>query len=283
MTVTTDQKLSAPAATSPASLTAGGCPALTVEDLSAGYPAAPGAVEHATFTVMRGERVGVLGPNGAGKSTLFKAIVGLIPHHTGHISIHGEDCRTSHTMVGYMPQHEEIDWAFPATVRDVVMMGRLRQIGWLRWPRRADWEAVDAVLDRVGMLPFRDRQIGQLSGGQKRRVFIARALVQETDVLLLDEPFSGVDAAAEAEILEILDLLRQERVTVLLATHDMGMAANHFDRLLLLNRRVVAYGPPSQVFTPQTLSKAYGGRIGIFQDGQQMIIITDEHGCPAPP
>ncbi len=283
MTVTTEQKPRAQPATGPASVPVEGCPALTVENLSAGYPAAPGAVEHATFTVMRGERVGVLGPNGAGKSTLFKAIVGLIPHHTGHISIHGEDCRTSHTMVGYMPQHEEIDWAFPATVRDVVMMGRLRQIGWLRWPRRADWEAVDAALHRVGMLPFHNRQIGQLSGGQKRRVFIARALVQETDVLLLDEPFSGVDAAAEQEILELLDLLRQEGVTVLLATHDMSMAANHFDRLLLLNRRVVAYGPPSAVFTPQTLSKAYGGRIGVFQDGQQVIIITDEHGCPGHP
>ena len=205
--------------------------------------------------------------------------MGLIPHHGGHISIHGEDCRTSHNMVGYVPQHEEIDWRFPVTVRDVVMMGRLRQIGWFRWPGRRDWEAVDATLERVGMRQYRSRQIGQLSGGQKRRVFIARALAQATDVLLLDEPFSGVDANAENEIMELLDLLREEQVSVILATHDMHMAGRAFDRLLLLNRAVIAYGPPEEVFTPETLSKAYGGRIGVFQADGQTIIIADDHGC----
>ena len=237
------------------------------------------AMSAISFDVRRGERVGVLGPNGAGKSTLFKAIVGLIPHHAGHISIHGEDCRTSHNMVGYVPQHEEIDWRFPVTVRDVVMMGRLRQIGWFRWPGRRDWEAVDATLERVGMRQYRSRQIGQLSGGQKRRVFIARALAQATDVLLLDEPFSGVDANAENEIMALLDLLREEQVSVILATHDMHMAGRAFDRLLLLNRAVIAYGPPEEVFTPETLSKAYGGRIGVFQADGQTIIIADDHGC----
>jgi ABC-type Mn2+/Zn2+ transport system ATPase subunit len=268
---------SAPAEIAPAGEA---CPALTVENLSAGYPGNREAMTGVSFSVRRGERVGVLGPNGAGKSTLFKTIVGLIPHHTGHISIHGEDCRTSHNMVGYVPQHEAIDWRFPVSVRDVVMMGRLRQIGWFRWAGRHDWQAVDDVLDRVGMLPFRDRQIGQLSGGQKRRVFIARALAQETDVLLLDEPFSGVDAAAENEIMDMLDLLRREQVSVILATHDMHMAGQAFDRLLLINRTVVAYGPPREVFTPDTLSRAYGGRIGVFRDSGQTIIITDEHGCP---
>jgi manganese/iron transport system ATP-binding protein len=257
-----------------------GCPALTVEDLSAGYVGNREAMTAISFDVQRGERVGVLGPNGAGKSTLFKAIVGLIPHHTGRISIHGEDCRASHNMVGYVPQHEEIDWRFPVTVRDVVMMGRLREIGWFRWPGRHDWEAVDATLARVGMGQFWDRQIGQLSGGQKRRVFIARALAQATDVLLLDEPFSGVDAAAENEIMELLDLLRAEHVSVILATHDMHMAGRAFDRLLLINRSVIAYGPPDEVFTPETLGQAYGGRIGVFQTGGQTIIIADEHGCP---
>lgn len=256
------------------------CPALTVENLSAGYVGNREAMAAISFDVQRGERVGVLGPNGAGKSTLFKAIVGLIPHHTGRISIHGEDCRASHNMVGYVPQHEEIDWRFPVTVRDVVMMGRLRQIGWFRWPGRHDWETVDATLERVGMLQFRDRQIGQLSGGQKRRVFIARALAQATDVLLLDEPFSGVDAAAEHEIMDLLDLLRAEQVSVILATHDMHMAGRAFDRLLLLNRSVIAYGPPDEVFTPETLGRAYGGRIGVFQTGGQTIIIADDHGCP---
>jgi manganese/iron transport system ATP-binding protein len=256
------------------------CPALAVHELSAGYRGARQAIENVSFDVTHGERIGVLGPNGAGKSTLFKAIVGLIPHHTGHISMHGEDCKTSHDMIGYVPQQDEIDWAFPATVRDVVMMGRAREIGWLRFPSRHDWVAVDALLERVGMIAFRGRQIGQLSGGQRRRVFIARALAQQTDVLLLDEPFSGVDATAEEEILSTLDALHDDGVTFILATHDMGMAANRFDRLLLLNRRVIAYGPPEQVFTPETLSQAYGGRIGVFHEGQQTFIIVDEHGCP---
>ncbi|MBN1964243.1 MAG: metal ABC transporter ATP-binding protein [Anaerolineae bacterium] len=253
------------------------CPALTVEDLGAGYNGARKAVEGISFSVMPGEQIGVLGPNGAGKSTLFKAIVGLIPHHTGHISMHGEDCATSHKLVGYVPQYEEIDWRFPVTVRDVVMMGRVRRIGWLKWPRKHDWDAVDALLERVSMIRFRDRQIGQLSGGQKRRVFIARALAQETDVLLLDEPFSGVDAAAEAEIMEMLDLLRHAHVTVIVATHDLSMAAQTFDRLLLLNRRLIAYGTAAEVFTPETLSGAYGGRIGIFENEGRTLVIADEH------
>ncbi len=266
--------------TPPPSPQATACPVLTVHDLSAGYRGARQAIDQITFAVQRGERVGVVGPNGAGKSTLFKAIVGLIPHPTGHISIHGEDCQTSHNMIGYVPQQDSIDWGFPATVRDVVMMGRVRQVGWLRFPDRRDWAAVDAQLDRVGMADFRRRQIGQLSGGQRRRVFIARALAQQTDVLLLDEPFSGVDAAAEEEILATLDTLHDEGVTVILATHDMGLAAHRFDRLLLLNRQVIAYGTADEVFRPETLSKAYGGRIGVFHEGQQTFVIVDDHGCP---
>ncbi len=256
------------------------CPSLAVHDLSAGYPGARGAIRQLSFDVLPGERVGVLGPNGAGKSTLFKAIAGLIPHETGYISMHGEDCKTSHEMVGYVPQHNEIDWNFPVTVRDVVMMGRTRQIGWLRWPGRHDRAVVEAALERVGMVGFGDRQIGQLSGGQRRRVFIARALAQETDVLLLDEPFSGVDAAAEREIMAVLDLLRAEGVTVILATHDMNMAASHFDKLLLLKGALIAYGVPADIFTPDMLSAAYGGRIGVFHEDGQVIVIADEHGCP---
>jgi ABC-type Mn2+/Zn2+ transport system ATPase subunit len=211
-------------------------PALSVVDVGAGYPGERNAVHDVTFDVYAGERVGVLGPNGAGKSTLFKAIAGLLPYNTGHISIHGEDCRTSHHLVGYVPQHEAIDWNFPVTVNDVVMMGRTRKIGFFRWARQHDHEVVRACLHRVGMEQLRNRQIGQLSGGQKRRVFIARALAQETNVLLLDEPFSGVDAAAEAEIFATLEDLKVLGVTVLLATHDLGTAAERFDKLLLLKR-----------------------------------------------
>jgi manganese/iron transport system ATP-binding protein len=252
-------------------------PVMTVDGLSAGYPHQRRAIIDVCFAVQGGERIAVIGPNGAGKSTLFKAIVGLIPHHAGTVSIHGEDCRTSHTLVGYVPQQEAIDWNFPVTVQDVVMMGRTRKIGWLRWPRRRDREIVDAALEQVGMAALRYRQIGQLSGGQKRRVFIARALAQETDVLLLDEPFNGVDISGEHEIMETLDRLSAQHITVLLATHDLDLAASRFDRLLLLNQRVIAYGTVAQVFKPETLAEAYGGRIGIFHQGDQTVIVTDEH------
>jgi ABC-type Mn2+/Zn2+ transport system ATPase subunit len=254
--------------------------ALSVQDLSAGYTGMRPAVEQVSFDVLAGERVAVIGPNGAGKSTLFKAIVGLIPFNSGSISIHGQDCRTSHNLVGYVPQHEAIDWSFPATVYDAVMMGRTRKIRRILGPSRDDHQRVQEALAKVGLMPFRHRQIGQLSGGQKRRVFIARALAQETNVLLLDEPFSGVDAAAEHEIMETLDLLQASGITMLLATHDLNMAATRFDRLLLLRRHVIAYGTPEAVFQPDLLQEAYGGRIGVFQQGAQTVVIADEHGCP---
>lgn len=253
-------------------------PALTVESLSAGYPGDRQAITGVSFEVGRGERIAVIGPNGAGKSTLFKAIVGLIPFTSGSISIFGEDCRTSHDLIGYVPQYNEIDWNFPATVGDVVMMGRARHIGWMRLPRRRDWETVHNLLEQVSMQGFINRQIGQLSGGQKRRVFIARALAQNADVVLLDEPFTGVDAAAEEEIMETLDILRKREVTVVLATHDMQMAAVHFDRLLLLKREIIAYGPPSQVLTPEHLRSAYGGGLSILQTNGETLVFADEHG-----
>lgn len=253
------------------------CPALLVHELSAGYPGARVAIEKVSFSVPPGVSVAVLGPNGAGKSTLFKSIVGLIPHHTGHISLHGEDCATSHTHIGYVSQHEAIDFTFPVTVRDVVLMGLTRQIGWLRGPGRKHWAAADAALDRVGMGDFRQRQIGQLSGGQRRRVFIARALVQQTNVLLLDEPFSGVDAAAGEEIMRVLDSLHADGLTLILATHDMNLAATRFDRLLLLNHSVIAYGPREEVFTAEVLGQAYQGQIGVVQSGEGTVLIMDEH------
>lgn len=255
-------------------------PALSVQDVSAGYPGQPVAIQHITFDVAVGARVAVIGPNGAGKSTLFKAIVGLLPFTAGTISIHGEDCRVSHNMVGYVPQHEEIDWTFPATVEDVVLMGRARKIGWLRRAARHDYDRVREALLKVGLERLANRQIGQLSGGQKRRVFIARALAQETDVLLLDEPFSGVDVAAEAEIMQTLDTLQAENITILLATHDLNLAATRFDHMLVIRHQVVAYGTPQDVFRPDVLQHAYGGRIGIFHEGHQTILIADEHGCP---
>ncbi|MFN8450932.1 MAG: metal ABC transporter ATP-binding protein [Anaerolineae bacterium] len=261
--------------TAPPAAPADTAPVLSVRNVSAGYPNARDAILDVSFDVARGERVAVLGPNGAGKSTLFKAIVGLIPFSEGSVSIHDQDCRTSHSLVGYVPQTNAVDWRFPATVADVVMMGRLRQIGWFRFARHHDWEIVNHLLDQVGMRPLRDRGIGQLSGGQRQRVFIARALAQETDVLLLDEPFSGVDATAEHEILEVLDRLQAERVTVMIATHDLNLASTRFDRVLLIRQRLIACGTPAEVFTPENFQNAYGSHLGVFRDGG--FFVVDEH------
>lgn len=251
--------------------------ALIVENLTAGYPKLPLAIDDVSFTLAEGERAALIGPNGAGKSTLLKTLVGLIPHQGGCISLHGYDCSLSHTLLGYVPQQESIDWNFPVTVQDVVMMGRTRKIGWLRWAGRSDQAIVQQALERVGMASFRHRQIGQLSGGQKRRVFIARALAQETDVLLLDEPFNGVDVTAQEEIMSTLDKLRDEGITVLLATHDLNLAATQFDKLLILNKRLIACGKPDETFTPENLHAAYGGRMSVIHHNNHddFVLVAD--------
>lgn len=254
-------------------------PALSVVDLAAGYPNDSRAVNDVSFDVMAGERVAVIGPNGAGKSTLFKAIAGIIPFTSGQISQGGLDCRTSHSLIGYVPQQNQVDWNFPATVGDVVVMGRARQIGWLRWAGRRDWDEVRRALALVSMEKLIDRRIGQLSGGQKQRVFIARALVQTAQVLLLDEPFNGLDPAAYEEILQTLDRLRSDGVTVLVATHDMELATTQFDKMLLIKRRLIAYGTAQQVYTPQHLRAAYGARVSVLNDPVLgTVVVADEHG-----
>ncbi|MDZ4672430.1 MAG: metal ABC transporter ATP-binding protein [Phototrophicales bacterium] len=250
--------------------------ALTVENLSVGYRSGESAISDISFQLGVGERVALIGPNGAGKSTLFKALVGMIPHQTGYVSIHGEDCRTSHKLFGYVPQQETIDWSFPATVEDVVMMGRVKKIGWFKMPSKHDRQIVHMALDQVGMREFAKRQIGQLSGGQKRRVFIARALAQETDVLLLDEPFNGVDVGAEAEILATLDALQANGITMLIATHDLALASTRFDRVLVVNCHLIADGAPQDVFVPDILRRAYGNRVGIFEHNGQSTMVLEE-------
>ena len=250
-------------------------PVMIVQNLSAGYNGNP-AIEGISFDVYRGERIGIVGPNGAGKSTLFKAVAGLLSHQ-GAISIQGAPCEQSHGMVGYVPQHEAIDWRFPATVWDVVMMGRARQIGYVLPPRKRDRVAVRAALERVGMWNLRKRQIGELSGGQRRRVFVARALAQQASVLLLDEPFTGVDATAESDIFQVLDVLREDGVAVLLATHNLLQAATHYDKLMMLNDgRMLAYGLPAEVYTPENLAATFGDRITLWQDGRQVIVVADK-------
>jgi len=253
--------------------------ALDVQNLSAGYPGDKYAINELTFSIGQGDRVALIGPNGAGKSTLFKAIAGLIPFTHGEISVIGEDCRSSHAFVGYVPQQNEIDWAFPVTVHDVVMMGRARHNRWLPWWGTSNHTVVKDLLDQLNLSSLANRQISQLSGGQRRRVFIARALAQGSRILLMDEPFTGVDTIAEQEIMNTLDVLTQQGITILLATHDMGRAARDFDRILLMKRRIIAYDTPDKVMTADVLRQAYSGALAVFQQGNETIFVADEHGA----
>jgi manganese/zinc/iron transport system ATP- binding protein len=249
-------------------------PILTVSGLTVIYNREP-AIQDVSFEVCAGERVAVIGPNGAGKSTLIKTMMGLLQAQSGTVRVEG-DARFD---LGYVPQNENVDWDFPVTVREVVLMGRTRHIGWLRRANRAQWDLVDAALRRVGMSEFADRQIGELSGGQKRRVFIARALAQEAKILLLDEPFSGVDASAQASLIDVLDSLNREGMTIILCTHDLGLAFSRFDKVMALRREMIAYGTPKDVYQPEVLSKLYGGQLATWQDGRQVMLFVDDHHC----
>jgi ABC-type Mn2+/Zn2+ transport system ATPase subunit len=224
--------------------------------------------------VNRGDQVAVVGPNGAGKSTLFHVIAGIIKPASGQVRI-GGSVPGKHICIGYVPQRNRIDWRFPVTVADVVMMGRVGQIGLLRWPQRHDKEIVQAALEQVGMAAFAKRQVGELSGGQQQRVFLARALAQEAELLLMDEPLSGLDAPSQEAILDVLGRLRQKDITVLVATHDLNQAAEHFPAILLLNRRLVAYGPPADVLTPERLMLAYGSQMHVVHTDHGNLLLTD--------
>lgn len=254
--------------------------ALALNNISADYGNGKPALEDVTFSITEGERAAVVGPNGAGKSTLFKVIVGLMPHLTGDVWVHGHshhagDCPS----IGYVPQREAVDWNFPVTVMDVALMGRVKEIGWFRRPGPKDRQAAREALDRVGLADLAHRHISALSGGQQQRAFMARALTQRADVLLLDEPFSGVDVEAQAAIFDILDHLREQNVTVLISTHDLEMATTRFDRLLLLNRRLFANGPAESSLTPERLAAAYGGKLTFWQEGRPVTVTADDC-CP---
>jgi len=251
-------------------------PALELKGLSAGYGKYR-AINDVSVTIAVGQRVALIGPNGAGKSTLFKAIVGLLAPFSGEVIIHGDASHNARQSVAYVPQFEDVDWEFPVSVMDVVVMGLARQIGWLRLPNARHRQIARVALERVGLLEYANRQIGELSGGQKRRVFIARALAQGASILLLDEPFSGVDAVAQQTLFEILDNLRRDGATVVLATHDLNLVSTHFDDLFILNRRNIAYGTPKEVFTPALMAQAFGSQIAMWDNDGQVIMLTDQH------
>ena len=238
---------------------------LEIHDLTAGYHKKP-VLWGIDLKVPKGKLVGIVGPNGAGKSTLIKAIMGLVPPSSGWVKIFGKPYSENRRRVGYVPQRESVDWDFPVTVMDVVMMGRYGHVGWLMRPKKADREIARDCLDKVKMLPFAKRQISNLSGGQQQRVFLARALAQESDIYFMDEPFAGVDAATETAIIALLHELREKGKTLLVVHHDLPTARNYFDQLLLLNMRVVAYGETEEVFTYELLQKTYGGRLTILSE-----------------
>lgn len=244
-------------------------PAIAVHNLTVSYLERP-VLRSVTMEVERGQLVGIIGPNGAGKSTLLKAVLGLIDIDSGTARIYGEPINQARNRVAYVPQTSAVDWDFPVTVRDVVLMGRYGRLGWVRRPSRADRTATSESLERVGMTDFADRHIRQLSGGQQQRVFLARALCQQADVMLLDEPFAGVDAATERAIFDLFHKLTAERCTLLVVNHDLGVLEK-FDRLLLLNQRVIAYGPAHEVATEANIQRTYGGRLSLLDRAENAL------------
>ncbi|MFD0986371.1 manganese/iron ABC transporter ATP-binding protein [Methyloligella solikamskensis] len=277
---------------------------IVVDDVTVTYRNGTTALRDVSFAIPTGTITALVGINGSGKSTLFKAIMGFLRAGKGSISILGRSVRQAlkETLVAYVPQAEEVDWNFPVLVEDVVMMGRYGHMNMLRIPRRRDHEAVAAALDRVNMTEFAKRQIGELSGGQKKRVFLARALAQDAQVILLDEPFTGVDVKTEEAIIKLLKGLRDEGRVMLVSTHNLGSVPQFCDRTVLLKHTVLASGPTSEVFTEENLQRTFGGVLRHFvlpgergpggQPGESVTVISDderpfvvygEDGSEAPP
>jgi ABC-type Mn2+/Zn2+ transport system ATPase subunit len=248
---------------------------LELRDVTVRYGARP-ALESVSLAVPQGAQVAIVGPNGAGKSTLFKALVGLLPIASGEMLLHGQPRSQYKEPIAYVPQREEVDWRFPVTVFDVVAMGRYGGGRWLRRLSVADRRSIEQSLEQLGIADLAHRPIGQLSGGQQQRVFLARALAQEPHVLLLDEPFTGVDVSTREATLDLLAGLRSRSVTVLVSTHDLDLAAGRFDQVVLLNHRLIRAGKPHEVFTEENLQQAFSGQM-VVVDGR--IIVVDQCCC----
>lgn len=261
---------------------------IRADDLTVTYRNGFTALRDASFSVPTGTITALVGVNGAGKSTLFKALMGFIPVAKGSVEILGKPVSVAikSQAVAYVPQAEEVDWSFPVLVEDVVMMGRYGHMGFLRRPRPTDRAAVHSALARVNMSEFRHRQIGELSGGQKKRIFLARALAQDAHVILLDEPFTGVDVKTEEQIIALLRDLRDEGRVMLVATHNLGSVPEFCDRVVLVKGTVLAHGPTADVFTTENLREAFGGVLRHFllegerlhddEDPRRLEVITDD-------
>nr|WP_323784772.1 manganese/iron ABC transporter ATP-binding protein [Thalassovita sp.] len=257
-------------------------------DVTVTYRNGHTALRNASFEIPRGTVTALVGVNGAGKSTLFKAIMGFVPVSKGDIRLLGRTVKQAlkENLVAYVPQSEEVDWAFPVLVEDVVMMGRYGHMGFLRRPSKQDRDAVENALARVNMTDYRHRQIGELSGGQRKRVFLARALAQDGQVILLDEPFTGVDVKTEDQIIALLRDLRDEGRVMLVSTHNLGSVPEFCDRTVLVKQTVLAFGPTETTFTPANLKTAFGGVLRQFtlggnelhddDDPRQVSILTDD-------
>ena len=223
------------------------------------------AVEDVSFSLEPGQIVGIIGPNGAGKSTMVKAILGLIPSSEGVVRYRQRSLKAQLAQVAYMPQRTQIDWDYPITVQNVVMMARTRHTGWFRSPSRQSREIVKAALERVGMWELRERQIGELSGGQQQRVFLAQALAQEAELFFFDEPFVGVDKKTEAVLFKVFDELKHQGKILLVIGHELGEVSRNYDRFLLINKQLIAEGSRSEVITANNLQRAYGDNVILLQ------------------
>ncbi|UII30738.1 metal ABC transporter ATP-binding protein [Fulvivirga ulvae] len=245
-------------------------PVLEVHDLTVSYDRKP-VLWDIDLTLPAGKLIGIVGPNGAGKSTLIKSVMGLTPNSSGYVKLFDKDLKVVRDRISYVPQRESVDWDFPASALDVVLMGRYGKLGLFNRPRKADRDIAIDSLRKVGMEAYAGRQISQLSGGQQQRVFLARALAQQADLYFMDEPFAGVDAATEKAIIEILREMSAKGNTVIVVHHDLQSVTQYFDWVILLNMRLVASGPTQEVFTTELLQETYGGKLTLLSDVGDLI------------
>jgi ABC-type Mn2+/Zn2+ transport system ATPase subunit len=249
-------------------------PLLALENVSVRYGTRT-VLENISFDLSPGDGIAVVGPNGAGKTTLFQVIAGITDPFEGIVRVSGHE-PGGHTCIAYVPQRSQVDWSFPATVADVVMMGRINKMGPFLWPQADDWEIVRRSLKFVDLIDYSQRQISELSGGQQQRMFIARALAQEAELMLLDEPLNGLDVPAQESILSILETLQKREVTFMISMHDLRLAAEQFNQVMLLNKELLGLGSPDEVFTRELLVKAYQGHLHFVEGEFDTLAVGDE-------